>query len=138
MGRDFFCNDRDSKATRVFKIIGAVIGGIIIAILFAFIFGYVVKYLWNWLMPTIFHLPLISYWQAFGIVILAKILFSGFGKHTHNHGFKKARYHMMHEEFSKHMGIDCREDWRHYHDFWKDEGKKAFEDYLKRVKEEEK
>lgn len=135
MGRDFFCNDRDSKTVKVFKIIGAVIGGIIVAILFAFFFGYVVKYLWNWLMPTLFNLPKVTYWQAFGIVILAKILFSGFGKNTHKPGRKKEYFNEIHREIAKHIGLECKEEWKYYHDFWKDEGKAAFNEYLKRVKE---
>lgn len=38
----------------------------------------ILELLWNALMPEIFHLPVISYWQAAGLLILSKILFSGF------------------------------------------------------------
>ena len=42
----------------------------------------VVMLLWNWLMPAIFGLGIISFWQALGLLILSKILFGGFkGKH---------------------------------------------------------
>lgn len=34
-----------------------------------------VYYLWNWLMPDIFALPEITYWQSFGITILCNLLF---------------------------------------------------------------
>ena len=34
--------------------------------------------LWNALMPEIFDLNAISFWQALGLLILSKILFSGF------------------------------------------------------------
>lgn len=34
-----------------------------------------VKLLWNWLMPVIFSLPAISFWQAAGIMLLISILF---------------------------------------------------------------
>jgi|SRR5579859_2104074 len=43
-----------------------------------FIFGAIVMWLWNTLMPVLFHLPVISFWQALGLLILSKILFSGF------------------------------------------------------------
>ena len=33
-----------------------------------------VMFLWNWLMPSIFHLPAIGFLQAAGILILSKIL----------------------------------------------------------------
>lgn len=50
---------------------------------------YVVMSLWNWLMPEIFDLPIISFWQAAGLLILSKILF-GFGmkgkRCGHDHG----------------------------------------------------
>lgn len=39
----------------------------------------IVMLLWNWLMPNIFGLITINYWQALGIFILARILFDGFG-----------------------------------------------------------
>lgn len=34
-----------------------------------------VYYLWNWLMPVIFGLTEITFWQAPGISILSRILF---------------------------------------------------------------
>ena len=44
--------------------------------------------LWNWLMPVIFKLPEINFWQALGLFLLSKILFSGVG---HNHHFHRRR-----------------------------------------------
>ena len=56
-------------------------------------FSAVVMLLWNWLMPAIFGLVTINFWQAAGIFILARILFSGFsgkkmgmGAMMHHHG----------------------------------------------------
>jgi hypothetical protein len=40
-------------------------------------FGFVIMSLWNWLMPAIFGLPVIRFWQAAGILLLSKILFGG-------------------------------------------------------------
>ncbi len=42
-----------------------------------FLFGWVVMLLWNWLMPEIFGLMRLSYWQAWGLLILSSILFKG-------------------------------------------------------------
>lgn len=39
----------------------------------------IVMLLWNWLIPLIFGLITISFWQALGLFILARILFGGFG-----------------------------------------------------------
>lgn len=55
-----------------------VAGFILLAIVGILVFGSFVKMLWNALMPDIFHLPLISFWQALGLLLLTKILFSGF------------------------------------------------------------
>ncbi|HEX2899649.1 MAG TPA: hypothetical protein VHS96_08020 [Bacteroidia bacterium] len=41
--------------------------------------GFVVMGLWNWLMPTIFGLGAITWLQAMGLLILAKIFFGGRG-----------------------------------------------------------
>jgi len=44
--------------------------------------GFVVMSLWNILMPGIFAVPSISFWQALGLLILSKILFGGFRPHS--------------------------------------------------------
>jgi hypothetical protein len=54
------------------EIIIGVIGVLILAVM---LFGYPTMLLWNWLMPTIFSLPNITFWQACGINLLASILF---------------------------------------------------------------
>ncbi len=59
-----------------------ILKGICFAIIIAlaiFGFSYITMELWNWLMPDIFGLKMITYWQALGLLILGKILFSGFG-----------------------------------------------------------
>ena len=37
--------------------------------------GAVVMLLWNWLMPAIFGLGAVSFWQALGILVLCRLLF---------------------------------------------------------------
>jgi len=44
--------------------------------------GFVVMSLWNILMPGIFAVPSISFWQALGLLVLSKILFGGFRPHS--------------------------------------------------------
>jgi hypothetical protein len=41
------------------------------------LFVWVVMLLWNWLMPEIFDLVSIDYWQAAGLLALCTILFKG-------------------------------------------------------------
>ena len=40
-------------------------------------FGEAVLHLWNWLMPTIFGLTAITFWQAVGLLALSWLLFGG-------------------------------------------------------------
>ena len=42
------------------------------------VFSFVVMGLWNRLIPAIFGLHAITFWQALGLLILSKILFGGF------------------------------------------------------------
>jgi uncharacterized membrane protein len=52
---------------------------VVAIVLVAFVvFGFVTMQLWNWLMPAIFGLRTISFAQAIGLVLLSKILLSGF------------------------------------------------------------
>ena len=41
--------------------------------------GTVVMFLWNWLVPMLFGLPMITFWQSIGLLALGRILFGGFG-----------------------------------------------------------
>ena len=43
--------------------------------LLGILLGLPLQLLWNWLMPTIFNLPKITFWQAMGLNIMASILF---------------------------------------------------------------
>jgi hypothetical protein len=42
------------------------------------VFGFVVMSLWNWLVPAVFGLHSITFWQALGVLILSRILLGGF------------------------------------------------------------
>jgi Ca2+/H+ antiporter, TMEM165/GDT1 family len=43
-----------------------------------FIFGSVVMLLWNGILPDLFGIKVITFWQALGLLVLSKILFGGF------------------------------------------------------------
>ena len=85
----FFCGNGKKKFS-VVAIIGMVIGGLALAVLFAFLFGWVVMLLWNWLMPDIFGLTEITYWQGWGLVLLSHILIKG-GWGSHGGSDKKKK-----------------------------------------------
>lgn len=47
--------------------------------------AWVVMQLWNWLLPSLFGLPQVTFWQALGLLALTRILFGGFGGGGHAH-----------------------------------------------------
>ena len=50
-------------------------------IVFIVVGGVIVRLLWNWLLPDLFGLRQITFWQALGLLALSRILFGGFGHH---------------------------------------------------------
>ena len=68
--------NRLSKSTKLFIIAPLAILGVV---LFIFIGGTIVMLLWNALLPPLFSLPAISFWQALGILLLCRILFGRLG-----------------------------------------------------------
>ena len=92
--------------------------------------GYVLMQLWNWLMPDLFGLTTITYWQAFGILVLAKIIF-GFGG---GNGPRKSHKRRNHSAKQGKRCTTLRKDfseWKHYDEFWVNEGEAAFKDYVR-------
>src|SRR2546425_3421592 len=73
--------------------------------LFGFIGGEVVKLLWNWLLPTLFGWRQITFWQAFGVLALCRILFGGFGRH----GSGRSSFRRRMEERWGHLTPEERE-----------------------------
>ncbi len=61
------------KALTVLKYVGFGILGV--AFVIAVVFG--VQALWNWLIPELFHGPVITFWQTAGLFLLSKILLTG-------------------------------------------------------------
>ena len=55
-----------------------VVGPVILAIV-VFVFGGIVMLLWNWLLPRLFGFPEITLLQGFGLLVLCRMLFGGFG-----------------------------------------------------------
>ena len=58
-------------------------------VLFAFLGGTIVKLLWNALLPPLFGWPVVSFWQALGLLALCRILFGGVG--GHGRGYRSHR-----------------------------------------------
>jgi hypothetical protein len=118
-----------ARSKKIGTIIGWVILGIIGVTAFAVLFGYVVMLLWNWLMPELFGLAEIGFWKAVGIILLAKLIFGGFGgghggksSHSEKRKSKRSKDKSFSNGFSK---------WKHYEKFWKERGEQAYNEYVR-------
>lgn len=90
-----------------------VVGGVALAAVLALFFGWIVMLLWNWLMPDLFSLPRIGYWQAWGLVLLSHILIKpGIGGHGHgDHPKRSGRSRSGAEDWKEELrrNFDCGE-----------------------------
>lgn len=119
-------------------VIGKIFKGIFALIFmaaFALAFGFGVMHLWNWLVPGLFHGPVIVFWQAVGLIVLARLLV-GFGRGGGCGPFGGWRGRMG--GWGRHHGKSWqsrRDYWSYYHDYWKERGESDFETYVKERKE---
>lgn len=109
-------NDRWSRLPKPARIAAYAAMGLLFAAVFVLVFGYVTMFLWNAIMPAISALPAITFWQAAGILVLARLLAGRFSHGSHR---GRCRRHDTH-----------RSD--RYAEWWEKEGKAAFDAYLRR------
>jgi hypothetical protein len=65
---------------------------LLIALIGATLFGFAVRELWNAVMSPLFGLHTVTFWQALGLLLLAKIFFGGF--HRHSGGRREWKWRM--------------------------------------------
>lgn len=93
----------------------------VMAIAVLFLLGFVVQGLWNWLMPPIFGLKVIGYWQSLGLILLGKLLFGGFsgGRGGHHRGGRMGdRWEQRMRERWEQMTPEEREQFRQRFQGW--------------------
>ena len=90
--------------------------------------GFLIQFLWNVTIASMFDLPGISYWQAVGLFILAKLFFS-VGRYGRSLRFRYAKHHGW-----KHRGeSEDKPDPNNaatFSEFWQEEGQEAYEAFL--------
>src|SRR5262245_60195184 len=69
---------RDVVRDRTARLTAWIVRILVVLVIVVAVFGQVVLQLWNWLMPKIFGLPAITFWQAVGLMVLSWLLFGGF------------------------------------------------------------
>jgi hypothetical protein len=88
------------------------------------VFGVAVMLLWNALMTQIFALPVLNYWQAVGLLILARLLFGGIGGLGHG-GLRGGNDRLFHH------GNKFREKWMNMSDEERKEFMEKEKDFFK-------
>lgn len=113
-------------------IVGIVLFGIVAIGALAILFGYILMSLWNGLMPELFDLPMITYWQAVGLFFLAKILF-GFGGSSGSSGGNKS--HSKDDDSCRNRKSKKRDfsKWAYYDKFWEEKGETAYNEYVEEL-----
>jgi len=106
------------------EIAGIIIVGTAAIVGLAILFGFIIMWLWNWLMPDLFGLTTLTYWQAVGLFILFKILIGGCGSGGSSKKSKECKDDSKKTDFSK---------WKHYDKFWKEEGDELYKNYKERL-----
>lgn len=64
---------------------------LVIAAVCLLLLGWIVMSLWNWLVPPLFGAPAITFWQALGLFLLARLLFGGWG----GKGCNRRKHHFV-------------------------------------------
>ena len=94
-----------------------ILGHFAIGIVAIALFGLVVMLLWNWLLPSIFGIVAINFWQAIGILLLSKILFGGFGFGRRHFGHKHELHGRLREKWMKMSEEERKEFLKHRRHF---------------------
>jgi hypothetical protein len=84
----------------------------VFATLLVAVAGFVVMSLWNGLLPGIFGLHQITFWQAIGVLILCKILFGGFRGGRGGHFYWRRRMFERWEQMTPEQREKFREGMR--------------------------
>ncbi len=122
-------NYSDKCISRGKIIVIHVLAGILMAFIFGLIFGYFVMLLWNSLMPDIFALKEVTYWQGVGLVIMFRLLLGSHG--YHKQGQQARKYHGYKESPAHNCNSGNNE---YYLDWWEKEGKEIFRQYVDKNK----
>jgi hypothetical protein len=105
-----------SKLPKIYRFPLIGVGMVVLGVVFFAVFGYVVMWLWNHTLTTVFAVPAVTFWQALGLFVLAKLFF-GFGGASHGGGSRRRRH-------KKHRKDEL------FKQYWREEGKQAYEAYL--------
>lgn len=122
-------NNQDIKPRKNSTII-KIIGFMSIGIIASFGLGFIVMWLWNSLMPDIFNLKTITYWQAIGLFVLIKILVGGVSTTSNHHKANPSAQKQAEIKTEIENEFDSFDDEELYEIWWKETGEKSFEEFM--------
>jgi hypothetical protein len=97
---------RSRRIARVFALI-FIIGPIAILV-----FGGIVMWLWNNVLVPVMHVSTVTFWQALGLLVLAKILFGSFSGGKNRSRYDRAKRRMMWDHMTPEQREKFKEEWR--------------------------
>ena len=105
-----------------------VVGLVCAGVVFFLVFGYIVMWLWNHVLVAVFDIPSVTFWQALGLFVLAKLFF-GFGGGGGG-GQRQKRKRRRKEAFldATEEPVPATDD--EFRAYWREEGRQAYEAYL--------
>jgi len=77
--------------------------------------GYIVMLLWNALIPDLFGGPVLSFWQAVGLLILSHVLLRGWGRMYYG-----KRYYNWRKRFEEKLASMAPEEREKFKQEWKE------------------
>jgi|LSQX01.1.fsa_nt_gb hypothetical protein len=153
----------NSHKKETVKSVLKVIGMVLLVVIIGGAAGFVIKSIWNWLMPSIFNLGRITYWQGIGLFALIRILFGGINtdnSKSTTYEESNRRDKILKQKIQNKMQKDDNEDYTNehteeteesdskeqnrednieqeklYEEWWIQEGEAKFDEYIKNVKD---
>lgn len=75
------------------------------------LFGWIVMLLWNGVMAPVLHVSSVTIWQALGLLILSKILFSSFSGGGNSRG-PRMKERMMWQKLTPEQKEQFKQEWK--------------------------
>lgn len=71
---------KENLVNKILIVLLAAVSMLLVVSVFALIAAFPTMFLWNWLMPELFGIKAVTFWQALGINLLTGILFKNEGR----------------------------------------------------------
>jgi hypothetical protein len=98
-----------SRGSRLLFIAPLALVGMVVFVTFG---GWLVMSLWNWLLPSLFAWPRVTFWQALALLALCRILFGSLGFRGQSRGHYRGRMAERWMKMTPEERERLRQSWR--------------------------